>query len=234
MILSENDETGSRVEGAQRRSPLTSSRNIDNRRNVDVERLDEKTVKLSGVCGEVLKRYPQLHALVNNAGVGFGPLGGVRQVSADGIELRFAANHLAGYLLARRLTDRLVSSAPARIVQVTSISQQALDPAGLFTSRHYDGVTAYRRSRSGGRSGALKSGDGPARASPKPGGTVALHTTNRGNFTVHHVPQSRGRSHIAALHFSHSASVPCQPSFAGPLPFPGISPSPGRGPSRKK
>jgi len=55
-----------------------------------------KTVKLSGVCGEVLKRYPQLHALVNNAGVGFGPPGGARQVSAEGIELRFAVNHLAG------------------------------------------------------------------------------------------------------------------------------------------
>ena len=96
-----------------------------------------KTVKLSGVWGEVLKRYPQLHALVNNAGVGFGPRGGVRQVSADGIELRFAVNHLAGYLLARRLTDRLVSFAPARIVQVTSISQQALDLADLFIERHY-------------------------------------------------------------------------------------------------
>jgi hypothetical protein len=122
--------------------------------------------------------------------VGFGPLGGVRQVSADGIELRFAVNHLAGYLLARRLTDRLVSSAPARIVQVASISQQALDLADLFTEQHYDGVTAYRRSRSGGRSGALKSGNGPARASPKPGGAVALHTINRGNLTVHHVPES--------------------------------------------
>jgi hypothetical protein len=66
-------------------------------------------------------------------------------------------------------------------VQVASISQQALDAADFFTERHYDGVTAYRRSHSEGRSGALKSGDGPARASPKPGGAVALHTTNRAN-----------------------------------------------------
>lgn len=102
---------------------------------------------------------------------------------------------------------------------------QALDPVDLFTERHYDGVTAYRRSRSGGRSGALKSSDWPARASPKPGGAVALHTTNRGNLTVHHAPQSRSGSHIAALQvpepqFSHSASVPCQPSCAEPLPVP--------------
>lgn len=47
------------------------------------------------MADEVLDRYPQLHARVNNAGVGFGPPGGAREVSADGIELRFAVNHLA-------------------------------------------------------------------------------------------------------------------------------------------
>lgn len=99
------------------------------------------------MADEVLDRYPQLHALVNNAGVGFGPPGGAREVSADGIELRFAVNHLAGYLLARRLADLLVASAPARIVQVASVGQLALDPADPFTERNYDGVTAYRRSK---------------------------------------------------------------------------------------
>lgn len=99
------------------------------------------------LAGEVLDRYPQLHALVNNAGVGFGPPGGEREVSADGIELRFAVNHLAGYLLARRLADRLVASAPARIVQVASVGQLALDPDDPLTEHHYDGVTAYQRSK---------------------------------------------------------------------------------------
>jgi hypothetical protein len=73
--------------------------------------------------------------------------------SGDGIELRLAVNHLAGYLLTRRLTDRLVSSAPTHAVQVASISQQALDLADFSIERHGDGVTAYRRSRSGRRSG---------------------------------------------------------------------------------
>ena len=98
------------------------------------------------LADEVLDRYPQLHALVNNAGVGFGSPGSGRQVSADGIELRFAVNHLASYLLARRLADRLVASAPARIVQVASAGQLALDPDDPFTEHDYDGVTAYRRS----------------------------------------------------------------------------------------
>jgi NAD(P)-dependent dehydrogenase (short-subunit alcohol dehydrogenase family) len=99
------------------------------------------------MADEVLDRYPQLHTLVSNAGVGIGAPGGVREVSADGIELRFAVNHLAGYLLARRLAGRLVASAPARIVQVASAGQLALDPADPFTEHRYDGVTAYRRSK---------------------------------------------------------------------------------------
>jgi NAD(P)-dependent dehydrogenase (short-subunit alcohol dehydrogenase family) len=99
------------------------------------------------MADEVLECYPQLHALVNNAGVGFGAPGGARQLSADGIELRFAINHLASYLLARRLADRLVESAPARIVQVASAGQLALDPADPFTEHDYDGVSAYRRSK---------------------------------------------------------------------------------------
>jgi NAD(P)-dependent dehydrogenase (short-subunit alcohol dehydrogenase family) len=99
------------------------------------------------MADEVLERYPRLHALVNNAGVGFGPPGGARELSVDGIELRFAVNHLASYLLARRLAGRLVECAPARIVQVASAGQLALDRADPFTEHHYDGVTAYRRSK---------------------------------------------------------------------------------------
>jgi NAD(P)-dependent dehydrogenase (short-subunit alcohol dehydrogenase family) len=95
----------------------------------------------------VLERYDALHVLVNNAGVGFGAPGGERETSADGIELRFAVNHLASYHLARRLTPLLRSSAPARIVQVASAGQLPLDPDDPLTETSYDGSTAYRRSK---------------------------------------------------------------------------------------
>jgi NAD(P)-dependent dehydrogenase (short-subunit alcohol dehydrogenase family) len=95
----------------------------------------------------VLERHAELHVLVNNAGVGFGPPDGAREVSRDGIELRFAVNHLAAYALARRLSDRLVACAPSRIVQVASAGQLALDPDDPFSERDYDGVSAYRRSK---------------------------------------------------------------------------------------
>jgi NAD(P)-dependent dehydrogenase (short-subunit alcohol dehydrogenase family) len=116
----------------------------------DVDTVQADLAELSQVdrlADEVLAGCPQLHALVNNAGVGFGAPGAAREVSADGIELRFAVNHLASYLLARRLAELLVASAPARIVQVASAGQLALDPGDPLTERNYDGTTAYRRSK---------------------------------------------------------------------------------------
>jgi NAD(P)-dependent dehydrogenase (short-subunit alcohol dehydrogenase family) len=95
----------------------------------------------------VRERYPDLTVLVNNAGVGFGEPGTGRELSADGIELRFAVNHLASYHLARRLAERLQANAPARIVQVASAGQLPLDPEDPLTEQRYDGVTAYRRSK---------------------------------------------------------------------------------------
>ena len=95
----------------------------------------------------VLERHDALHVLVNNAGVGFGARGATREVSTDGIELRFAVNHLAAYHLARRLVPLLTSSAPARIVQVASAGQLPLDHDDPLTEHGYDGVTAYRRAK---------------------------------------------------------------------------------------
>ncbi|HWH21312.1 MAG TPA: SDR family NAD(P)-dependent oxidoreductase, partial [Solirubrobacterales bacterium] len=67
-----------------------------------------------------------LHLLINNAGIGSGlPDSPDREESVDGIELRFAVNYLAGFLLASLLRARLEASAPARIVNVASAGQQA-------------------------------------------------------------------------------------------------------------
>jgi len=99
------------------------------------------------LADSVLDTYDRLDVLVNNAGVGFGAPGGPREVSADGIELRFAVNHLAAYRLAGRLAKLLEVSAPSRIVQVASAGQLALDPDDPLTEHGWDGVTAYRRAK---------------------------------------------------------------------------------------
>ena len=102
---------------------------------------------VDALADEVRRRTDRLHLLLSNAGVGFGPPGGEREVSDDGYELRFAVNHLASHHLARRLVPLLRAGAPSRIVQVASVGQEALDPEDLLTERDWSGVCAYRRSK---------------------------------------------------------------------------------------
>lgn len=95
---------------------------------------------------DVLARHPRLDALVNNAG----GVNKTRRLTADGIEMTFAVNHLGYFLLTTLLRDRLVSSAPARIVTVASIGhrQGTLDFDDLSYARGgYSIIRAYARSK---------------------------------------------------------------------------------------
>src|SRR5262249_59546788 len=60
----------------------------------------------------VIADHKSLDAFVSNAGIGSQNQGPGRQVSADGHELRFAVNYLAGFLLAYRLLPLLRTAAP--------------------------------------------------------------------------------------------------------------------------
>jgi NAD(P)-dependent dehydrogenase (short-subunit alcohol dehydrogenase family) len=88
-----------------------------------------------------------LNLLINNAGIGSGGPHGTRQTSADGHESRFAVNYLAGFLLTDLLLPLLKKSAPARIVNVSSLGQQALDFTDVMLTREYSGIRAYRQSK---------------------------------------------------------------------------------------
>ena len=95
----------------------------------------------------VAEDAPRLDALVSNAGIGtINPAGG-RQESADGIELRFAVNYLAGFLLIRLLLPTLRASAPARIVQVSSAGQSPIDFDDVMLTRSYNAGQAYCQSK---------------------------------------------------------------------------------------
>jgi NAD(P)-dependent dehydrogenase (short-subunit alcohol dehydrogenase family) len=86
-----------------------------------------------------------LDALVNNAGIGTS--GAQRELSADGFELRFAVNYLAGFLLTRLILPMLASRESARVVNVSSAGQQAIDFSDVMLTRGYSGVRAYRQSK---------------------------------------------------------------------------------------
>lgn len=85
-----------------------------------------------------------LSVLINNAGVSAAP---DRQLSADGHELCFAVNHLAPFVLTERLMPLLRGAAPARVVNVASLSQTPLDFDDLMMTRGYTPQRAYSSSK---------------------------------------------------------------------------------------
>jgi NAD(P)-dependent dehydrogenase (short-subunit alcohol dehydrogenase family) len=89
----------------------------------------------------------RLDLLVNNAGIGRGDPQGGRELSPDGFELRFAVNYLSGFLLTYLLLPLLKKNAPARIVNVSSIGQEAIDLKDVMMKNNYSGIRAYRQSK---------------------------------------------------------------------------------------
>ena len=81
----------------------------------------------------------QLDILSNNAGIG---TAGPRQTSAEGFELRFTVNYLAGFLLTLLLLPSVKNSAPARIVNVSSAGQQPIDFDDVMLTGGYSGARA--------------------------------------------------------------------------------------------
>ncbi len=100
------------------------------------------------LAAEIRDATDRLDVLVSNAGIGSGePDGRDRRTSADGYELRFAVNFLAGFLLTLELLPLLRASAPARVVNVASLGQYPLDFDDLMLERGYDGSRAYAQSK---------------------------------------------------------------------------------------
>jgi NAD(P)-dependent dehydrogenase (short-subunit alcohol dehydrogenase family) len=95
----------------------------------------------------VKKQTDRLDLLINNAGIGTTGDRPGRQTSKDGHELRFAVNYLAEFLLTQLLLPLLKASTPARIVNVSSAGQQAIDFDDVMLTRRYSGSDAYRQSK---------------------------------------------------------------------------------------
>jgi NAD(P)-dependent dehydrogenase (short-subunit alcohol dehydrogenase family) len=90
-------------------------------------------------------RHDQLHVLLNNAGA----LQASRKQSPDGLEMTFAVNHVAYFLLTDLLLPVLKASAPSRIVNVASDAHRglSLDFDDLQSEKRYFSFPAYGRSK---------------------------------------------------------------------------------------
>ncbi len=99
------------------------------------------------LASEIRERYERLDVLVNNAAV----YTRERTLSPDGIELQFAVNHLAPFLLTGLLLDVLERSAPSRVVTVSSEAHRPVKLRwdDLQGERRYRGLRAYGTAKLG-------------------------------------------------------------------------------------
>ena len=95
----------------------------------------------------VQQRYSQVHVLINNAGA----LMSTRHETVDGLEMMFAVNQLAPFLLTNLLLDMIKASVPARIVNVSSSAHALgfvkLDLDDLQSEKRYGAMRAYGQSK---------------------------------------------------------------------------------------
>lgn len=114
--------------------------------NVDLLLADLSSQKsIRQLADDFKQRYTQLHVLINNAGV----FQVRKHLTVDGLDIVFAVNQLAPFLLTNLLLDMLKASAPARIVNVSSGSHEAnyLKLDDLQSEKHYRPMRAYGQSK---------------------------------------------------------------------------------------
>jgi NAD(P)-dependent dehydrogenase (short-subunit alcohol dehydrogenase family) len=88
---------------------------------IDVLRADlSSQASIRQLAEEILAKHPQIDVLINNAG----GINRSRQLTEDGMELTWAVNHLAPFLLTTLLLGRITASTPARIITTTSDAHQ--------------------------------------------------------------------------------------------------------------
>ncbi len=97
------------------------------------------------VVGEFKQKYTQLHVMIHNAG----GANHKRRLTPDGYEATFAANYLAPFLLTQLLLDVLKASAPARIINVSSMAHTSgkIDFADLQGEKRYGTWKAYGQAK---------------------------------------------------------------------------------------
>lgn len=114
--------------------------------NVDLLICDLSSLKkVKQFSDEFLKKYSNLHILINNAGV----FRMKRTVTEDGYEITFAVNYLAHFYLTKLLLPILKKSSPSRIVNLSSdihkfFKIRLKDP---LLEKRYSGQQAYSNSK---------------------------------------------------------------------------------------
>ena len=104
-----------------------------------------RLAQMKQVAAAIAATEPRIDVLINNAGA----LINSRHVTEDGLELTFALNHMAYFVMTEGLRERLLASAPARVVSVSSHAHKhaKLDFNDLQSANGFGGFKAYGRSK---------------------------------------------------------------------------------------
>lgn len=104
-----------------------------------------RVAEVKRVGEEIAAHEPRVDVLINNAGAMFAK----RQVTQDGLEMTFAVNHVAYFVLTHMLRERLLAAGAARVISTASHAHKRmkLDFADLQMSTKYSGFRAYGRSK---------------------------------------------------------------------------------------
>jgi len=100
-----------------------------------------RMAEVEALANAVAEKHAKLDVLVNNAGV----FGAPDPVTQDGIDVRFAVNTIAPYLLTQRLLPLLGAS--GRVINVSSAAQSPVDPEALAGRVRLSDMAAYSQSK---------------------------------------------------------------------------------------
>jgi NAD(P)-dependent dehydrogenase (short-subunit alcohol dehydrogenase family) len=134
-----------RVKGEAARAEIQGRSESDHVELADLDLASSASIR--AFADGFLANHDRLDALLNNAGLTLRK----RRETADGFEMTFGVNHLGHFLLTALLRDRLVASAPARVVNVASdahrYARRGLDFDDLMATKRYRPFLTYARSK---------------------------------------------------------------------------------------
>ncbi|HAV77125.1 MAG TPA: short-chain dehydrogenase [Anaerolineae bacterium] len=138
ILVNRNDKKARRV-----RDEITNQHNIQ----VDLVQADFSNLDdVRDAATKILSQYSAINVLINNAGLHLTR----RTLTAAGYETVFCVNHLASFLFTRLLLERMIETAPSRIIQVSSEGHRfgGLDLDDLhWEKRRYNGYKSYGASK---------------------------------------------------------------------------------------
>lgn len=125
------------------KSEIFSKTNNSNITTVKCDLSSQKDIKT--VAKDVKKQFPVIDVVINNAGINTAE----NELTKDGIELTFAVNHLAYFLLTGLLLENIKRSKRGRIINVSSNGHRGINlNIKKIRNNEYKGrYSTYRRSK---------------------------------------------------------------------------------------